>query len=288
MPKKKKIIAISGVSGGGKSTAAKALEDSGYFVIDNLPPQLLEKVVSLVDTVGEEVRNWAFVIDARESVFLKKFPKIWNRLKKTGHETRLVFFEASDDVIVKRYKETRRRHPLEHGSGMRSNIARERLLLDEVKGYADEVVSTDKLNSHELKDLVRTRFSSSTKKQPMMVTLISFGYKYGLPAELDLCFDARFIKNPHFVEELRPLTGLDASVSRYVLSRPNAKKFVSRIKSLLEFLTPLYQKEGKSYLSVGIGCTGGQHRAPALAMELNQRLALPEIQLRVEHRDVSR
>jgi UPF0042 nucleotide-binding protein len=288
MPKKKRIIAISGLSGGGKSTAAKALEDGGFFVIDNLPPQLLEKVVLLVDGAGEEIRDWAFVVDAREQAFLKKFPKTWERLRKLNRDAKLLFFEASDDTVIKRYKETRRRHPLEHGAGMRENIAYERSLLHDMRGLADEVIHTDNLNVHELKDLIRNRFTPEKAAQSLVVTLMSFGFKYGLPPELDTCFDARFLKNPHFVEKLRPLSGLDEPVSRYVLTRPNAKGFITRVKNLLEFLVPQYQKEGKSYLNIGVGCTGGRHRAPALTVELHRRLALKGVQLRIEHRDVSK
>ena len=285
--KKKRIIAVSGMSGGGKSTTAKALEDLGYFVVDNLPVQLLEKVILLAEQSGSEIQNLAFIIDVREMGSLKKFPVIWSRLSKSGYACRLLFLDASDDTLIHRFKETRRRHPLDQGDGVRNSIARERVFLKDVRALADEVIVSDGLNVHSLKEKIKEHFAS-TGKSVMQLTLLSFGFKYGVPPETDLCFDARFLRNPHFVDKLRQMTGLEESVQKYVLASHHAKSFVKRIKGLLEYLVPLFHKEGKSYLTVAIGCTGGQHRSPALVAELERRLRLKHVHIRMEHRDIER
>lgn len=281
-----KIVAISGVSGAGKSSVAKSLEDEGFFVVDNLPSQLLEQAVQLiVDTHNES--QVAFVIDVREANFLKEFPPCWDRLKKAGHDTSLLFLNASDDVIVNRFKETRRRHPLESGLGLRKSITQERVLLSEIAFLADQVLNTDTMTSQKLGEWTRSHLVAQGQ-HVLELTLLSFGFKYGLPIEVDICLDARFIENPYFVPELRALSGLDAVVSEFVLSRPEASGFLLRVKQLLEYLIPLYQKEGKAYLTVAIACTGGRHRSPALIEKLQSELSFPALRIRTVHRDIEK
>ncbi len=286
---KRQIWAISGVSGAGKSTMAKALEDMGFFVVDNLPAELLGRAISLIDEFNEKAQRLAFVVDVRELNFLNKFPQTWVNLKKqkkSKYEMRLFFLDCSDDTIIRRYKETRRRHPLERGQGVRDGIAQERELLGEIKSLADDIIATDALSVHSLKELAQQRFSGFSENK-LLITLLSFGFKYGLPSELDLCFDVRFFKNPYFVENLRALSGKDEEVREFVLSSPHAQGFLTRVADLLTFLVPLYQKEGKSYMTIAIGCTGGRHRSPTLALALKEQLELKDVTLRVEHRDIN-
>lgn len=286
---KRQIWAISGVSGAGKSTMAKALEDMGFFVVDNLPAELLGRAISLIDEFNEKAQRLAFVVDVRELNFLNKFPQTWVNLKKqkkSKYEMRLFFLDCSDDTIIRRYKETRRRHPLERGQGVRDGIAQERELLGEIKSLSDDIIATDALSVHSLKELAQQRFSGFSENK-LLITLLSFGFKYGLPSELDLCFDVRFFKNPYFVENLRALSGKDEEVREFVLSSPHAQGFLTRVADLLTFLVPLYQKEGKSYMTIAIGCTGGRHRSPTLALALKEQLELKDVTLRVEHRDIN-
>ncbi len=286
---KRQIWAISGVSGAGKSTMAKALEDMGFFVVDNLPAELLGRAISLIDEFNEKAQRLAFIVDVRELNFLNKFPQTWINLKKqkkSKYEMRLFFLDCSDETIIRRYNETRRRHPLERGKGVRDGIAQERKLLDEIKNLADDVIATDTLSVHSLKKLAQQRFAGFSENK-LLITLLSFGFKYGLPSELDLCFDVRFLKNPYFVENLRSLSGKDEEVSHFVLSSSHAQGFLSRVTDLIEFLVPLYQKEGKAYMTIAIGCTGGRHRSPTLVLALKKKLELKDINLRVEHRDIN-
>jgi RNase adapter protein RapZ len=285
---KRQIWAISGVSGAGKSTMAKALEDLGFFVVDNLPAELLGRAISLIDEFNEKAKKLAFIMDVRELNLLDKFPQTWSNLKKqkkNNYEMRLFFLDCSDDTIVRRYKETRRRHPLERDQGVRDGIVQERKLLNKIRNLADNIIVTDTLSVHSLKKLTQQRFCASENK--ILITLLSFGFKHGLPPELDLCFDVRFLKNPYFVESLRPLSGEDEKVREFILSSPHAKDFLKKVADLLMFLVPLYQKESKSYMTVAIGCTGGRHRSPTLALELKEKLKLKNVTLRVEHRDIN-
>ena len=286
---KRQIWAISGVSGAGKSTMAKALEDMGFFVVDNLPAELLGRAISLIDEFNEKAQRLAFIVDVRELNFLDKFPQTWINLKKqkkNKYEMRLFFLDCSDDTIIRRYKETRRRHPLERGQGVRDGIAHERELLGEIKNLADDIIVTDTLSVHSLKELTQQRFAGFSENK-LLITLLSFGFKYGLPSELDLCFDIRFLKNPYFVESLRPLSGEYEEVREFVLSSPHAQGFLTRVADLVTFLVPLYQNEGKSYMTIAIGCTGGRHRSPSLALALKEQLELKDVTLRVEHRDIN-
>lgn len=283
----KRIVVVSGLAGAGKSTAARALEDLGFFVVDNLPPQLIETLVNLSDSSGSELRRIALVVDAREATFLREFAPAWERLKASGHEVTLLFLDASDDELVKRFKETRRRHPLDAGQGVRHGIQQERALLEDMQNRADEIIRTTELSVHQLKACIGERFGGG-HDEALGLTVMSFGFKHGLPTELDLCFDCRFLHNPYFVEELRDQSGMDEAVARYVVEQPDSQGFLERVDGLLTFLLPRFTAEGKAYVTCAIGCTGGRHRSVALAEALGQRLRDRDIPVRVLHRDVEK
>jgi UPF0042 nucleotide-binding protein len=285
-PKKAQLVVLSGLAGAGKSTAARALEDLGFFVVDNLPPELIETLLQMADK-STALSKIAFVIDAREPQFLKDFGPTWDRLRTADRSRMLLFLDCTDDVLVRRFKETRRRHPLESGDGVLAAIQRERALLSDVSMRADAILDTRDFSVHELKRRVLERFGEDGTHQTQL-TIMSFGYKHGLPQELDLCFDVRFLPNPFFVEGLRPLSGLDAPVSQYVLAQGDAVAFLDQLESMVTFLLPRFEHEGKAYVTVAIGCTGGRHRSPALAAALAERLGPRAGTVRVVHRDVAR
>jgi RNase adapter protein RapZ len=263
----KRIIVITGMSGAGKSTAIRALEDSGFTCIDNLPAPLLMKVTEL----GDPTQRLAFVIDARESEFLKDAPRAIDEARRAGHEVQVLFLDASDEAIARRFSETRRRHPLSERGTVADGLARERGLLAELREAAEHVLDTSTMTVHELRRQVMARFGVERTTE-LAITVMSFGFKYGVPSNADLVFDVRFLPNPFFVPELKAFTGKDARVSQFVLGQEGAAEFVLRVEGLLAFLLPRYQKEGKSYLTVAIGCTGGKHRSVALAQVLTDRL----------------
>lgn len=283
----KRIVVVTGLAGAGKSTAARALEDVGFFVVDNLPPQLIETLVNLADNSGGELRRIALVIDAREARFLKEFGPAWERLNASGHEVNLLFLDASDEALVKRFKETRRKHPLDHGEGVRHGIAAERALLEDMQHRADELFNTTSISVHQLKQRVTERFGS-TQSDALGLTIMSFGFKHGLPSELDLCFDCRFLQNPYFVDDLRLRPGTDPEVAKYVIEQPDSAVFLKKIEDLVDFLLPRFLAEGKAYVTTAIGCTGGRHRSVALAEALGQRLRNKSIEVRVLHRDLDK
>ncbi|MBI5497968.1 MAG: RNase adapter RapZ [Deltaproteobacteria bacterium] len=280
------VVVVSGLAGAGKSTAARALEDMGFFCVDNLPAALMGTLVNLAESSGGEVKRVALVVDAREGRFLEAFPETFARLKDSVPDVMLIFLDARDDVLVRRFQETRRRHPLApEGGAVLDGITRERAMLQRVRDLADQVIDTSTFNVHELKHLVNERFGTLATRA-LTVTLLSFGYKNGLPAELDLCMDVRFLPNPYFVDELRPRDGREVDVARYVMDRPVAREFVDRYTELLRFLIPAYSAEGKRYLTVGVGCTGGQHRSVAIVEELQKRLTGAGFVVRVRHREL--
>lgn len=282
---RRRIVILTGVSGSGKSTAVRALEDAGYFCIDNLPVVLLPQLTGLAELARPDTRL-ALVIDAREGEMLRQAPGILARLRAEGHHVELVFFDASDESLVRRFSETRRRHPLSEGS-VPAGIARERELLADLRNLADQVIDTSQLNVHDLKRLVMARFGESGAAVPSL-TVVSFGYRYGVPPQADLVFDLRFLPNPYFVPELKPLTGEDPRVARYVLERPETQEFLGRIVDLAQFLFPRYQREGKAYLTVALGCTGGKHRSVAVAAAFAQRLGAGGAGVQLQHRDIEK
>jgi UPF0042 nucleotide-binding protein len=255
------------MSGSGKSTAIRALEDAGWFCIDNLPAPLLVKVTELA---GAHDRL-AFGIDAREGSYLKDAPEVLSEARRAGHRVEVLFLDSSDEALTRRYSETRRRHPLAEKGGVAEGIAKERALLGALREHAEHVLDTSSMTVHELRRQVMARFAPSATGQPAM-TVMSFGFKYGVPSNADLVFDVRFLPNPFFVPELKALTGRDERVAHFVLDRPDTWEFLDRTFDLLAFLVPRYQREGKAYLTVAIGCTGGKHRSVAVARALAQRL----------------
>jgi RNase adapter protein RapZ len=281
------LTIITGMSGAGRSEAAHVLEDLGYFVIDNLPPMLIGKVAELARGTEKPIR-YALVVDVRSGDFLHDLSSAIEELRRMGAHTRVLFLDASTDVLVRRYEASRRRHPLSDTDRVSDGIGRERALLEPLKGEADLIVDTSSLNVHELRDRLRELFADQVGDGKLQVNVVSFGYKHGLPIDVDLVFDCRFLPNPHWVDDLRPLTGLDASVRDYVLSRPETQPFLTQLDHLLELTLPGYEREGKAYLSIGIGCTGGRHRSVVVAEQLGERLRRHGYRAAVHHRDVDR
>jgi UPF0042 nucleotide-binding protein len=285
-----RIVLLTGMSGGGKSTAIRALEDAGWFCIDNLPVLLVPKLLELVvHGASDEVHRLALVIDAREGRFLDQTPQKVDEVRRAGHRLEVVFLDSADETLSHRFSETRRRHPLSPEGTVAEGIALERKLLAALRGIADVVIDTTRMNVHELRDVITARFGAAGDADALNVTLVSFGYRNGIPANSDLVIDVRFLPNPYFVEGLKPHPGTDPRVSEWVLGRPQTQEFLEHLESLLAFLLPQYKAEGKSYLTVSIGCTGGRHRSVALAEELSKRLTEKHrARVKVTHRDVAK
>ena len=290
MPPPLRIVLLTGMSGGGKSTAIRALEDAGWFCIDNLPVLLLPKLLELVVHGGsDEVHRLALVIDAREGRFLDQTPRQVEDVRRAGHRLEVVFLDSADEALLRRFSETRRRHPLSPEGTVADGIALERKLLSALRGIADLVIDTTRMNVHELRDVITARFGAAGDADALNLTLVSFGYRNGIPSNSDLVLDVRFLPNPYFVEGLKPHPGTDPRVSEWLLARPQTQEFLEHLESLLAFLLPQYRAEGKSYLTVSLGCTGGRHRSVALAEELSKRLtAKHRARVKVTHRDVDK
>jgi RNase adapter protein RapZ len=281
------VTVISGMSGAGRSEAANVLEDLGFFVIDNLPPALITKVAELARG-GERPQRYGLVVDVRSGLFIDELASALASLRASGASTRVLFLDASDDALVRRFDATRRRHPLADSDRVLDGIHKERALLEELKGSADVVVDTSATNVHELRDRLVQTFSGGAATTNLQVSLVSFGYKHGLPLDVDLVFDCRFLPNPHWVESLRPLDGRNPQVRDYVLQSPDAQAFLEELRRLFELTLPAYEREGKSYLSIGVGCTGGRHRSVAIAEELAKTFTELGYAPHVRHRDVAR
>jgi RNase adapter protein RapZ len=282
------LTIITGMSGAGRSSASDVLEDLGFFVIDNLPPELIPKVAELAKS-GDDPKRFAFVVDVRSGAFINDLESALAELRESGARTRILFLDASDAVLLRRFEASRRLHPLADADRVSDGIARERTLLEEIKGQADIILDTSNLNVHQLRDRLRELFGADgTAGGELQTTLISFGYKHGVPVDVDLLFDCRFLPNPHWVDRLRPLPGTDPKVRRYVLQQPEAKAFLEQLDQLFALLLPAFLREGKSYLSIGIGCTGGRHRSVVIAGELAKILARLGVDARVHHRDLDR
>jgi UPF0042 nucleotide-binding protein len=280
------VLVVTGMSGAGRSSAAKVLEDLGYNVIDNLPPELLSQVVAHHE-VPERRRRLAVVIDSRAGDPMEALTLAINDLDRQGVQTRVLFLDADDAHIVNRYEESRRPHPMRRGS-VSDSIAAEREMLESLREAADVMIDTTDLNVHQLRSRLTDLFAEVTEQRPMRVSVTSFGYKHGVPRDADLIFDVRFLPNPHWVPELRALIGIDKPVKEYVLGFPEAGEFLVKIEDLLSFLIPRYEEEGKSYLTIGIGCTGGHHRSVVLAEELGRWLEDQQIDANIRHRDTTR
>jgi RNase adapter protein RapZ len=282
------FVVITGMSGAGRTTVANVFDDLGWFVIDNMPLPLVSKVAELIDVPGSTIDRIVLVVgrNAPDDLGAGGIPAAIDQLRAGGNRVRLLFLDATDQVLVRRYEGTRRRHPLAEQEGPVVGVLRERMLMDHVKARADLVIDSTDLNVHELRDRVVATFGTARRDEGMAITVTSFGFKHGLPTDSDNVFDLRFLPNPHWVDELKPLTGLDQPVREYVLGNPQTIQFLDLLDSLLESLLPAYAGEGKSYLSIALGCTGGQHRSVALAEELGRRLHDSPYPVMVRHRDL--
>jgi UPF0042 nucleotide-binding protein len=281
------FVIITGLSGAGRSEAAKCLEDIGYFVVDNLPPALIGKMAELAATAGGP-RRVAIVVDVRGGVFFRELSRGLQDLKSLAVPYRILFLEASDGDLVNRFKATRRRHPLSESERVVGGIRRERGMMETLRGDADLIIDTSGLTPRDLHDRVRDAFTKTLPEESLHVSLISFGYKYGVPRDADLVFDVRFLPNPHWVPELRSLPGLDERVREYLHEQDGYGEFLRRLESLLEFVLPGYLAEGKSYLTIAIGCTGGRHRSVVVADELAEFFSQRGLSVGGDHRDLDR
>jgi RNase adapter protein RapZ len=282
----KELVIVTGISGAGKATALKSFEDLGFHCVDNLPLELLPDFAGLVGKSGE-VEKAAIVVDVREGQTLDRLPDILKRVKKQL-STRVVFLDAQDAVLVRRYSETRRPHPLGKSETVWRSIVEERQLLDPIRNVADALIDTSNFNVHELRAHIQARFGHVDETKQLLVSCLSFGFKNGVPLDADMVFDVRFLPNPHFVPEFRKLTGLDPKVAAYVRGFPQSREFLKRVTELMLYLLPHYVHEGKSYLTVGFGCTGGQHRSVMMAEEMCKRLKKAGYQAKALHRDIPR
>ena len=282
----KELVIVTGISGAGKASALKAFEDLGFHCVDNLPLELLPDFAGLVSK-SKEVEKAAIVVDVREGATLDRLPQILKQVK-TLLRTRVVFLDAQDTALVRRYSETRRPHPLGGSETVSRSVVEERQLLDPIRNVADTLIDTSNFNVHELRAHIQTRFGHEAKTNRLLVSCLSFGFKNGVPLDADMVFDVRFLPNPHFVPEFRKKTGLDPKVAAYVRGFPQTAEFLDRVTKLMLYLLPHYVNEGKSYLTVAFGCTGGQHRSVMMAEEMSKRLRKAGYQVKALHRDMPR
>ena len=274
------------MSGSGKGSVLRALEDQGYYSVDNLPVDLIPKFAELV-TDSASGRRAALVVDVREGVGLKKFPAIYRRIRSSLN-TRLLFLEADDEALMRRFSETRRPHPLSADDPILGSIARERGVLAPIRALADLTINTSKFNVHDLRDFIREKFQGESDESKILIYIASFGYRHGLPPDCDLVFDVRFLPNPNYIPKFKKLTGRNPAVARYIRSFPQTSEFLDRITDLLVYLLPHYIREGKSYLTIGFGCTGGHHRSVMIADQMRKNLAAAGFQAKVTHRDAAK
>jgi UPF0042 nucleotide-binding protein len=284
-----RFVVLTGLSGSGKSQAIRALEDLGYFCVDNLPVTLLPMLAELTLRAGTEISRAAVVVDVREGKMLKEFPRVYKSLKKRkGLNPALIFLEAAEPTLVRRFSETRRPHPLAPDRSAIEGIHEEREAMQAIRKLADHVIDTSEMTVHELRHVFTGVAAGSTPGSQLVVTILSFGFKHGIPVDSDLLFDVRFLPNPHFVPALRQYSGRDQEVVRYLDRSSATHEFLDHTLNLLKFLIPQYAHEGKTYLTIGIGCTGGRHRSVAIAEALRKGLAgIPGVRLRVKHRDIA-
>jgi UPF0042 nucleotide-binding protein len=282
------MVVITGMSGSGRSAALKAFEDIGFYCVDNLPLPLLPSFIEFAGRTDEAV--WSAIgIDIREKGFAEEFPGRYSSLKAAGQGIEMLFLEASDQALVRRYSETRRPHTLAKGATpLLDAIGQERKALTEVRKLADRILDTTDYTVHYLRQAIERHYAGGDGGRPMQITIVTFGYKYGAPYDLDMLFDLRFLPNPHFVPELKPLTGEDARVRAYVIDPPGSEEFLVRLMDFLAYLVPRYRTEGKSYLTIGFGCTGGRHRSVSVGLVAAERLRARGYEVNVKHRDIVR
>jgi UPF0042 nucleotide-binding protein len=279
------LVIISGVSGSGKSTAMNVLEDLGYYCVDNLPMTLLQKFIELCENSQGDINKIALAVDIREGVFFERAPAVIRELKEKGHPIDIIFLDSADPTIIRRYKETRRKHPLSEDGNILEGISRERAMLKELKELSSYSIDTTDYNVHHLKEAIKNRFDLSLS-QKLLINILSFGYKHGYPYDADMIFDVRFLPNPFFIEGLRELNGLDKEITEFIMSREDTKEYIKKLTEFLEFLIPRYEKEGRTYLTIAIGCTGGKHRSVVVAKKLSEHFShLSPVTI---HRDISK
>ena len=282
------MVVVTGMSGSGRSAALKAFEDIGYYCVDNLPLPLLPSFLEFAGRSDEAVHS-AIGIDIREKGFAEEFPARYSALKAAGQGIEMLFLEASDQALVRRYSETRRPHTFAKGATpLLDALGMERAALAEVRRLADRILDTTDYTVHDLRQAIERHYAGGDAGRPMQITIVTFGYKYGAPFDVDLLFDLRFLPNPHFVPDLKPLTGEDARVREYITSPPGSEEFLGRFLDFLAYLLPRYRSEGKSYLTIGFGCTGGRHRSVAVALVIAERLREQGYGVNVKHRDIMR
>jgi RNase adapter protein RapZ len=282
----RQLVLLTGLSGSGKGSVLNTFEDLGYYCVDNLPVALIPTFSELYGEGSGEIERAALLVDAREGEQIEKLPGIYRKLS-ADHPVSLVFIEASDEALLRRFSETRRPHPLGHHSSIAEGLREERERMAPIRRMADVIIDTTKFTVHELRQFVIDRFQNLDRR-PLLVSVVSFGFRYGIPADADLVFDVRFLPNPHFVPRLRRYSGKDPRVARYIRSFPQTREFMRRIESLLLYLVPLYIREGKSYLTVAIGCTGGRHRSVALSESIRRKLKQKGYAAKVVHRDIDK
>jgi UPF0042 nucleotide-binding protein len=283
---KTELVIITGLSGSGKGTVLKAFEDLGYYSVDNLPLDLIPKFAELARD-APRIRCAALVVDIREGAALSRFPALYKRIRRIV-PTRLLFLEADDEAVIRRFSETRRPHPLGLGESVAENVRRERERLKPIRRLADPIINTSKFNVHELRETIHRSFRGQKSEREILVQVTSFGYRHGVPADSDLVFDVRFLPNPNYIPAFKDLTGKHPSVARYIRSFPQTTEFIERISDLLVYLLPHYIREGKSYLTISFGCTGGHHRSVLIANEIRKRLNRAGFRVKETHRDVKK
>ena len=282
-----RVVIITGMSGSGKTTALRALEDIGFFCVDNLPVMLLPEFLEIQSDASKDVSKVAMVMDLREKSFLQSYTKIFAELNRKGYKIEILFLDAGDDALLHRFSETRRTHPLSLRGSVMEGILSERSQLSSLKQMADQVLDTTSLNVHQLKDAVQRHFLGADSRR-MIIHVTSFGYRFGLPADADMVLDVRFLPNPYFVEELKPHDGHDAAVRGYVLEFEESRIFIQKLFELMEFLVPLYEKEGKARFNIAVGCTGGRHRSVVMANELVAYFSGRNFVVSISHRDIGK
>ncbi len=283
-----RVVIITGLSGSGKSTALRALEDIGFFCVDNLPVVLLPKFLAITVLSSPEIKQVAMVMDLRERSFLDKYKRIFSRLKEKGYKIEILFLECGDDSLLHRFSETRRTHPLSVKGSVIEGIGLEREKLDSLKQMADKIIDTTSANVHQLKDIVQRYYLPSSEHKKMVINVTSFGYRYGLPTDADLVFDVRFLPNPYYIEDLKKFNGNNKAVEKFVLENNESKEFLQRILDLMNFLIPLYEKEGKAMLNISLGCTGGKHRSVVMANQLSAHFLAMKYIVNTSQRDINK
>ncbi len=281
-----KIIIITGLSGSGKSTAIAALEDSGFYCVDNMPVELLPKFLEIPIHRDTEIKGLAFVMDIREKGFLDAWPLVFENLQNKGHQFEILFLEAEETVLLKRFSQTRRQHPLVRDKSLIEGIREEKMLLEPLKKAASRIIDTSDCNLHALKSIIFNFAQGMVDTVSMRIKVMSFGFKHGIPHDTDLVMDVRFLANPYFIPDLKDFSGKDENVRTYILSHATTHTFLTKFKDIIDFLIPLYEKEGKSYLTIAIGCTGGQHRSVMIAEEIYSYINKPGRPADIRHRDL--